>query len=351
MPVATMNIEKAAPIMTNLSNRQYYLASRPVGMPTSDDVLMRDVPLADPAEGEATIRNLYISLDPAIRGWMGDDPNYIEPITLGDSVRSTVIGRVVKSTSADLAEGDVVLTMGGWEQYTTAPAAAMNKLDESMGIPLSNFMSVLGPTGLTAYFGLLDVGKPKAGETVLVSAAAGAVGSIVGQIAKLQGCRVVGMAGTDAKCQWITEELGFDEAINYKTCGDFETAIKAVCPEGVDVYFDNVGGEILDAALMCLNKHARVAVCGWISTYNDADAPGPKNLWQLVAQSVTVQGFAILTYVERFPEGIAQLAEWVMADKLKFKEEIVDGLDDILPTFLRLFEGTNDGKLIVRIPE
>jgi NADPH-dependent curcumin reductase CurA len=337
--------------MTDLSNRQYYLDSRPAGMPTDENVLCRDVPLAEPGQGEAVIKNQYISLDPAIRGWMGDEPNYIEPITLGDSVRSTVIGRVVMSNSPELSVGDVVLTMGGWEQYTTAPAATMNKLDADAGIPLSNFLSVLGPTGLTAYFGLLEVGKPRAGETVLVSAAAGAVGSIVGQIAKLQGCRVVGMAGTDEKCAWITRDLGFDEAINYKTCGDYEAAIRAACPEGVDVYFDNVGGEILDATLKCLNTHARVPVCGWISTYNEADAPGPRNLWQLVAQSVTMQGFVILSYADRFPEGIGQLAEWLMAGKLQFKEEVVDGLDNILPTFLRLFDGSNQGKLIVRIPE
>lgn len=345
--------------MTTLINRQYYLASRPQGAPDANNVPMREVPVAQPGEGEVVLRNLYISLDPAIRGWMGDDPNYIEPITLGDAVRSSVIGRVVESNSPDFAVGDVAMTMGGWETYTTAPAVMLNKLDESMGIPLSHFLGVLGPTGLTAYFGLLDVGKPKAGETVLVSAAAGAVGSVVGQIAKQQGCRVVGMAGTDDKCQWLTDELGFDAAINYKTCGDLSNgkgdaigdAIRAACPDGVDVYFDNVGGEILDAALLCLNKYARVAVCGWISTYNVADAPGPKNLWQLVAESITVQGFTVIDYMDRFPEGITQLVEWVMAGKLQFREEVVDGLDNILPTFLKLFDGSNQGKLIVKIPE
>lgn len=337
--------------MTTLTNRQYYLASRPAGMPTAENVPFRDVPLAEPGEGEVVMRNLYISLDPAIRGWMGDDPNYIEPITLGDAVRSSVIGRVVKSNSPDFSEGDVAMTMGGWETYTTVPAVMLNKLDESMGIPLSHFLGVLGPTGLTAYFGLLEVGRPKEGETVLVSAAAGAVGSVVGQIAKQQGCRVVGMAGTEEKCRWITEDLGFDAAINYKTCGDYGEAIRAACPDGVDVYFDNVGGEILDATLLCLNKYARVAVCGWISTYNVADAPGPRNLWQLVAESVTIQGFTVIDYMERFPEGIAQLAEWVIAGKLQFREEVVDGLDNILPTFLKLFDGSNNGKLVVSLPE
>ena len=337
--------------MTTLTNRQYYLASRPVGEPTSDNVPARDVPVPEPGEGEVILRNLYISLDPAIRGWMGDDPNYIEPIALGDAVRSSVIGRVVQSNSPELAVGDVVMTVGGWEQYTTAPAAACNPLDESMGIPLSNFLGVLGPTGLTAYFGLLEVGRPQAGETVLVSAAAGAVGSVVGQIAKKKGCRVVGMAGSEDKCQWLQDDLGFDAVINYKTCGDYETAIREACPEGVDVYFDNVGGEILDAALLCLNKFARVAVCGWISTYNTPNAPGPTNLWQLVAESVTIQGFVVLDYMDRFPEGVAQLAEWLMAGEIRFREEVVDGLDNVLPTFLKLFDGSNQGKLVIRIPE
>ena len=337
--------------MAKTLNRQYFLASRPVGEPSPENVPCRDVPLAELAPGEVRMRNLYISLDPAIRGWMGDDPNYIEPITIGDAVRCSVIGRVVESASDDFAPGDVAITMGGWEAYTQVPAAALNRLDESMGIPLSYFLGVLGPTGLTAYFGLLEVGQPKAGETVLVSAAAGAVGSIVGQIAKMQGCRVVGMAGTDEKCAWLTQELGFDEAINYKTCGDYQQAISSACPEGVDVYFDNVGGEIFDAALMCLNKYARVAVCGWISTYNTPDAPGPRNLWQLVAESVTVRGFVVLDYLDRFEEGIGQLAQWVGSGELKFREELVDGLDEVLPTFLRLFDGSNQGKLIIRIPE
>lgn len=337
--------------MTNLINRQYFLASRPLGEPDASNVPARDVPVPDPAPGEVVLRNLYISLDPAIRGWMGDDPNYIEPIALGDAVRSSVIGRVVQSNSPDFTVGEVAMAVGGWEQYTTAPAVALNKLDESAGIPLSAYLGVLGPTGLTAYFGLLDVGKPQEGETVLVSAAAGAVGSIVGQIARMKGCRVVGMAGSDDKCRWLKDDLGFDAVINYKTCGDYATAIRTACPNGVDVYFDNVGGEILDATLLCLNKHARVAVCGWISTYNVADAPGPTNLWQLVAESVTLQGFTVIDYMDRFGEGIGQLVQWVMAGEIQYREEVVDGLDNILPTFLRLFDGSNQGKLVIRLPE
>ena len=337
--------------MTEFSNRQYFLASRPEGMPTTEHVQCRDVPLGEPAEGQVIIRNLYISLDPAIRGWMSDAPNYIEPIAIGDAVRSSVLGRVVSSNHPDFEVGDVGMAMGAWEQYTTLPGEALNKLDENLGIPLSLFLGVLGPTGLTAYFGLLEVGQPKAGETVLVSAAAGAVGSVVGQIAKMQGCRVVGMAGSDDKCDWLTGELGFDAAINYKTCGDYQAAIRQACPDGVDVYFDNVGGEILDATLTCLNKYARVAVCGWISTYNAAEIPRLANLWQLVAESLTIRGFTVLDYLDRFEEGVTQLAEWMMAGKIKYREDIVDGLDNVLPTFLRLFDGSNAGKLVLRLPE
>lgn len=337
--------------MVDLINRQYYLASRPVGVPTPENVPFRDVPVGEPADGHVIVKNMYISLDPAIRGWMGDDPNYIEPIAINDPVRSSIIGRVVKSRSDLLAEGDVVMSVGGWENYTTGPAEIMNKLDESAGIPLSNFLSVLGPTGLTAYFGILDAGQPKEGDTVLVSAAAGAVGSVVGQIAKIKGCRVVGMAGSDEKCRWIVDELGFDEAINYKTCGDYHEAISKACPDGIDVYFDNVGGDILDAALLSMNKFGRVAVCGWISTYNDPDGPNLKNLWQLVAESITIRGFVVIDYMDRFPEAIDQLAQWVMAGKIQFKEEVVEGLDNILPTFLKLFDGSNQGKLMIHIPE
>ncbi|MGI9287472.1 MAG: NADP-dependent oxidoreductase [Pseudomonadales bacterium] len=337
--------------MKDTHNRQFYLASRPTGLPTNENVPCRDVPLSKPAAGEVVLRNLYISLDPAIRGWMADAPNYIEPIAIGDPIRCSVIGRVVDSGSDDFAVGDVAMTMGGWEAYSCVPAATLNRLDESLGIPLSHYLGVLGPTGLTAYFGLLDVAQPKASETVLVSAAAGAVGSVVGQVAKMQGCRVAGMAGTDSKCAWLTDELGFDAAINYKTCGDYRQAIQSACPEGVDVYFDNVGGDILDAALITMNKYGRVAVCGWISTYNDSDPPALRNLWQLVAESITIRGFVVLDYLDRFDEGVAQLAEWVMAGKLKFREEIVDGLDNVLPTFLRLFDGSNSGKLVLRIPE
>lgn len=335
--------------MSETHNRQYYLAARPSSRPTTEHVHCRDVALAPLAPGEVRLRNLYISLDPAIRGWMDDSPNYIEPIALGDAIRSSVIGRVSESAHSGFKVGDVAMTMGAWEAYTTVAGDTLTPLDEAAGLPLSYYLGILGPTGLTAYFGLLEVARPQAGQTVLVSAAAGAVGSVVGQIARMRGCRVVGMAGTDDKCAWLIDELGFDAAINHRSCSNYREAIKAACPEGVDVYFDNVGGAILDAALQCLNKHARVAVCGWISSYNSTEAPHLKHLWQLVAQSVTIQGFVVLDFLARFPEGISQLAQWVMADELKFREHIVDGLDAVLPAFLQLFDGSNQGKLIIRI--
>ena len=300
--------------MTETLNRQYYLASRPDGEPTSENVPCRDVPLAALADGEVRMRNLYISLDPAIRGWMDDTPNYIEPITLGDAVRASVLGRVVESKSDDFAVGDVAMTMGGWEAYTTLPGVALNKLDENLGIPLSNFLGVLGPTGLTAYFGLLEIGKPQAGETVLVSAAAGAVGSVVGQIAKMQGCRVVGMAGTDEKWAWLTVDLGFDAAFIYKTCGDFGEAIGEACPYCVDVYFDNVGGDILQAVVDNIAYHGRIVVCGQVSAYDsDATAPGPRDMMKIVYWSVRMQGFLLSDFPEEFQNAQRDLLQWERA--------------------------------------
>lgn len=335
-------------------NRQYYLSSRPDGMPTVDNVHLREVPIAAPGPSEVVLRNTYISLDPAIRGWMDDVPSYIEPIALDAVVRSSVLGRVVESRSEDYAVGDLAMGLGGWEDYSTLPADALNKVDDSFGIPLTHFLSVLGSSGLTAYFGLLRVADPQPGETVLVSAAAGGVGSVVGQIAKIKGCRAVGLAGSDEKCAYLCDELGFDAAINYKTAGDLVAAIQQACPQGVDVYFDNVGGDILDAALLCLSRFARVTLCGWISTYNrgaQSAASGPNNLWQLLVQSASMRGFTLMDYLGEFEQPVMELAQWMMEGKLQFREEIVEGLDQVFPTFLRLFDGSHQGKLIVSLPE
>lgn len=336
--------------MNQASNRQFILKSRPVGLPTPEEVPLIESPVPVAGEGEIVIRNLYISLDPAIRGWMSDAPSYIEPIPLGSPVWATGIGRVVDSNSPDFSVGDIALGMHAWEDYTLCAAAAASRVEDTMGLPLTNFLSILGAPGMTAYFGLLDVGKPQPGETLLVSGAAGAVGSCVGQIGKIKGCRVIGIAGGEEKCRWIREDCGFDDVIDYKACGDLTTAIAEKCPEGVDIYWENVGGEMLDAVLLNLAERARIVFCGWISTYNDRDKrAGPQNLWQLLAKSARMEGFVVSSYFNRFPEGIPVMAQWLAEGRVVFKEQVVDGLENTLDAFHMLFDGRNTGKLIVKI--
>lgn len=338
--------------MTSAVNRQFILASRPVALPTPEEVQFVESPMPAAGDGEIVIKNLYISLDPAIRGWMSDEPNYIEPIPLGTKVWATGIGRVVDSKSPDFEVGDIALGMNAWEDYTLCAAEAAGKIEDTMGLPLTTFLSILGATGMTSYFGLLEVGKPQAGETLLVSGAAGAVGSVVGQIGKIMGCRVIGIAGGEDKCQWLLDDCGFDDVIDYKACGDLTAAIAEKCPDGVDIYWENVGGDMLDAVLMNLAENARIPFCGWISTYNDEEKrPGPKNLWQLLAKSARLEGFVVKTYVPRFPEGIAAMGQWLREGKLVYKEHVVDGLEHALDAFHMLFDGRNTGKLIVKIAD
>ncbi|GAB3287496.1 NADP-dependent oxidoreductase [Parahaliea aestuarii] len=336
--------------MQTSKNRQFILHQRPAGTPTTDDVVLEEHSLAPLAAGQVRVRNAYFSLDPAIRGWMDDTPSYLPPIELGTPVRSTTVGEVVESLDPDFQPGDKVVAMGAWEEFSTVPGAMLSKVQDDNRFPLHYYANILGAVGLTPYFGVMDAGKPKPGDTLLMSAAAGAVGSVGGQIAKLAGCRVVGLAGSDEKCDWIISELGFDAAINYKTCGLIADAIARACPAGVDIYFDNVGGEILDGALLNLNSGARIVFCGAISGYNSAEpVPGPYNWWQILARSVTVQGYLVSDYVDRFPEGIAQMGEWVEQGKIKFREEIVDGFENTFSAFLKLFDGSNAGKLILRL--
>ena len=326
------------------------LAKRPSGGPINADlfsIVQKEMPTV--GDGEFLVKQNHMSLDPAMFGWMSPDTtSYIPPVGLGDVMRSSGIGEIVESNHPEFAVGDRVMGMMGWQEYFLSNGQGLNKV--TAPLPDETILSIFALPGLTATQGLFTIGKPQKGETIIVTGAAGSVGSIVGQLAKAEGLKVIGVVGSEEKANWIVNELGFDAAINYKTCGDYQAAINAACPKGVDVYFDNVGGEILDSALLCLNKHARVAVCGWISSYN-GEVPHFKNLWQLVAESVTIQGFVVLDYLERFPEGIGQLAELVMAGKLIFKEHIEEGLDNVLPSFLKLFDGSNDGKLIVSIPE
>ncbi|MCO6056886.1 NADP-dependent oxidoreductase [Pseudomonas sp. MOB-449] len=331
-------------------NRRLILARRPQGLATPDDVVLRQEPLGCPGEGQILLRNRYFSIDPAIRDWMSERPSYLPSIALGDAVRSTVLGEVVESRHPGFQPGDLAVGIGGWEEYSLASGDHFMPVRLQPDDEEQHYLSIYGAVGLTPYFGLLEAGKPKPGETVLVSAAAGAVGSLVGQIAKIQGCRAVGIAGSDEKCRWIVEELGFDAAINYRTAPDLAAAIGAACPAGVDVYFDNVGGEVLDATLLNLNKDARIVFCGAISSYNQSGpVPGPFNFWQILARSATLEGYLVSDYLERFPEGIAQMREWVRDGRIRFREQIIDGLENTLEAFNLLFAGRNEGKLLVRL--
>ncbi|GER69815.1 putative NADP-dependent oxidoreductase YfmJ [Weizmannia acidilactici] len=332
------------------SNKQIRLARRPVGTPTLEDFSFTEAPIGTPGEGEVLIRNVYISVDPYLRGRMEDVKSYIPPFQLNDVIISGVIGQVVESKSAHFAKGDIVIGMLGWEEYSVAHEKTLRKLDPALA-PVTANLGIIGMTGLTAYFGLLDIGQPKEGETVVVSGAAGAVGSTVGQIAKIKGARVVGIAGSEEKCSYLINELGFDAAINYKT-EEVGKVLEKACPDGIDVYFDNVGGEISDAVFPLLNKFARIPVCGAISAYNKTEADiGSRVQTYLIKTSAFMKGFTVGDYSSRFKEGGAQLAAWLNEGKLKYEETIKEGFDSIIEAFLDLFKGKNLGKQLVKISE
>ncbi len=338
--------------MSDTVNRQILLAARPEGAIKTSDFRHGEGPIPQPGENEVLVRNLYLSLDPAMRGWMTDRPSYMPPVALDAPMRGATISRVVASKDPDFAPGDLVRALGGWQDYALVKKEdRLMKIPEGLPVPLTKHLGVLGITGLTAYFGLLDLGTPQEGETVVVSTAAGAVGSIVGQIAKIKGCRVVGLTGSDEKCAWIRDELGYDVAINYKT-ENIEKALAAACPDGIDVYFDNVGGEILNACLGRINFKGRVVLCGAITQYNATDMPpGPSNYLNLLIRSARMEGFIVTNYMDRAMEGGMQLAQWMGEGKLKSREDVVDGLENAPKAILRLFDGSNQGKLIVRIAD
>jgi NADPH-dependent curcumin reductase CurA len=327
------------------TNHRITLARRPVGTVTPDCFAADDVPVPSPGPGEALVEVGWLSIDPTIRGWMAYD-TYLPAIEIGAPIRSGGLGTVIASHNEALPVGSTVFGMTGWQQYAVLGRGAQLV---PPGVPPEAALSVFGVTGLTAYFGLLDVGRPEEGETVLVSGAAGATGSIVGQIASIKGCRVVGIAGSEEKCAWLTEELGFDAAINYRT-EDVSQAIRRTCPDGVDVFYDNVGGDILEAAITHLALRGRIVLCGAISQYNDqAPRPGPANLPLLISQRGRMQGFIILDYMPRAAEAIAALAAWVAEGKLRYRTDVVDGLDNAPAAFDRLFTGANTGKVMVRL--
>lgn len=330
-------------------NAQWRLAARPVGLPKPSDWEYVEEPAAEPDDGQFQVELEYVSLDPAMRGWMNEARSYVPPVGIGEVMRAGAIGRVTKSRHPDFQAGDLVSGMFGVQRYAVSDGRAVRPVDTSLA-PAPVHLGVLGMTGLTAYFGLLDLGRPEPGQTVVVSGAAGAVGSVVGQIARIKGCRTVGIAGGPEKCAWLVEELGFDAAIDYKR-GDLRAELRRHTPDGIDVYFDNVGGETLDEVLRRIARGARVVICGAISQYNAEEQPrGPANYMQLLVQRASMKGFLVFDFADRYPEAIAQLAAWLRAGELQSREDVVrGGLEQFPEVFLRLFRGENTGKLILEL--
>ena len=331
------------------TNRRWLLEHRPRGDIEDSDFRWDEQPVSEPSEGEIVVRMLMLSCDPTQRGWLGGD-TYLPAIEIGAPVRSIGAGRVVASRHADYAEGDIVTGILSWQDYVRLAPTGLNRLAKlSPDLPLERALSVLGLNGNTAYFGLLDIGRPQPGETLVVSGAAGATGSLVGQIGKIKGCRVIGIAGGPEKCRWLTQTAGFDVAIDYKS-DDVAARLHEACPDGIDIYFDNVGGEILDVALAQLAFHGRVVLCGAIANYNATQLPpGPKNYLRLLVQRGRTEGFIVLDYAQRYGESTAALAAWLAEGKLTEKVDIQQGLENAPATLRRLFSGHNEGKQLLRI--
>jgi NADPH-dependent curcumin reductase CurA len=330
-------------------NHQFQLAARPVGLPKSSDWLYAEQPIPQPGDGEVLVKVQYVSLDPAMRGWMNDSRSYIKPVEIGDVMRAFAAGEVIASNDPDLAVGDHVGGLLGVQEYAAVHGKGVFKVDTALA-PLPVYLGTLGMPGVTAYFGLLDIGRPEEGETVVVSGAAGAVGGLVGQIAKLKGARAVGIAGGPQKCAALVEDLGFDAAIDYKS-QDVAEALREHCPKGIDVYFDNVGGEILDAALARLARHARVVICGAISQYNGSaeEVYGPKNYMSLLVNHATMTGFVMSDYLDRWGEAVTEMGKWLASGELISREDIAEGLENFPEVLLRLFSGENMGKLVLKV--
>jgi NADPH-dependent curcumin reductase CurA len=336
--------------MTDLVNNAFRLASRPVGLPTRENWELTQDPVSSAEDGEVLVQVLYVSLDPAMRGWMSDMPSYIPPVGIGEVMRALGIGRVIESGAEGIEVGEYVSGLLGVQEYAVVPARGVTKVDKSLA-PLPVYLSALGMPGLTAYFGLLEIGHPEGGQTVVVSGAAGAVGQVVGQIARIKGARAVGIAGGREKCAFVTEELGFEAAIDYKA-GDVASALRRECPDGIHVYFDNVGGEILDAALTRLTRFSRVVICGAISQYNSTEGVrGPSNYMSLLVHHASMTGFVVSDYSDRFGEAIPELAGWMQSGLLVSREDVVDGLETFPETLLMLFSGENMGKLVLKVAD
>ena len=335
--------------MISVTSREIHLRSRPHGLPTAENFALVSVELPAPSEGQVLVRNRFMSVDPYMRGRMRDTRSYTPPFGLDEPLTGGAVGEVVSSASDQLAEGDFVLHMQGWREYALAEPRGLTKVDPSLA-PLQSYLGVLGMPGMTAYVGLLDIGKPQPGETVFVSGAAGAVGSQVSQIAKIRGCRVVGTAGSAAKTRWLEEVAGVDAAINYKETNNLRGALKKACPEGIDVYFENVGGEHLEAALQYMNNFGRIVVCGMISMYNATSAqPGPANMALMIGRRLLMQGFIVSDHPERRDDFVRDVSGWIREDKLKWEETILEGIERAPEAFIGLFHGENLGKMLVKV--
>ena len=331
-------------------NHQFRLAARPVGMCKRTDWNYVEEAIRQPGDGEVLVRTLYLSLDPAMRGWMNEGKSYIPPVQIGEVMRAGGVGVVMASKHPGFATGDPVYGSLGIQEYATLDGKHLSKVDASAA-PLPVYLSVLGMPGMTAYFGLLDIGRPQPGQTVVVSGAAGAVGTVVGQIAKIKGCRAVGIAGGQQKCDFLTQELGFDAAIDYKS-GDVKKSLRQHCPQGIDVFFDNVGGDILDAALTQLARKARIVICGAISQYNTTTGVrGPSNYMSLLVNRASMTGMVVFDYADRYQLAMGEMAGWMAAGQLKSREDIVSGIESFPETLLKLFHGENLGKLVLKVAD
>ena len=332
------------------TNHRFTLAARPVGMPKRTDWNYSAEPISDPADGELLIKILYLSLDPAMRGWMNEGKSYVPGVKIGEVMRALALGRVTESKNPGFAVGDYVYGVLGAQEFAISDGKGLNKVDPKLA-PLPVYLGTLGMPGMTAYFGLLDVGKAKAGDTVVVSGAAGAVGMVVGQIAKIKGCRVIGIAGGEKKCQYLVKELGFDSAIDYKA-EDVRKSLRTHCPDGLNVYFDNVGGDILEAALANLARGARIVICGAISQYNNTTpVKGPSNYMSLLVNRASMIGMVVFDYADRYAGAAREMGGWMAAGKLKTREDIVEGFETFPDTLLKLFKGENTGKLILKVAD
>ncbi len=338
--------------MTNNVNRQWHLAAHPVGMVKESDFELRETPIPTPRDGQVLVRNLYLSVDPAMRGWITGQRTYVDGVQIGDLMRGACVGQIIESKKDGYEVGELVVGGFDWQDYVATESGGMLPMQKiPPGVPPTVALGPLGITGLTAYFGLLEVGRPESGETVVVSGAAGATGSVVGQIAKIKGCKAVGIAGGPEKCAWVVDEAGFDAAIDYKSENVVER-LKELCPDGINVYFDNVGGPILEAALENLAMKGRVVLCGAISGYNaEEPQPGPRNYLQLLMNRGRMEGFIVMDFLGKVQQAVGDLSQWLLSGKIKYQEDIVEGLENAPTALIRLFESKNLGKQLVKIAE